>query len=201
MGDHMMKNRCKTYTSEQISRFVDKELPKNEYDILERHLHQCSACRHLVEQYNTLSVLYTSHIEQQVNNIDTSKVSQKVDRVIEQGTRFSNRNALGLIKHSFFGLFKSNTFKLFKSNTFEQFKSNTFEQFKSNTFELFNQNIYLKLASITAILMISLFSFQNTWFGTPGPSAIVNSVDTDFASVMIIETQKEKHTIIWFSET
>ncbi len=62
-------------------------------------------------------------------------------------------------------------------------------------------NIYLKLASIAAILMISLFWFQGGMFRSTGPSAIVTSVDTDFSSVMIIETQKKKHTIIWFSET
>jgi hypothetical protein len=68
-------------------------------------------------------------------------------------------------------------------------------------FGFFDKNIYLKLASITAILMISLFTFQGGLFDPSGPSAIVKSVDTNFASVMIIETQKEKHTIIWFSET
>jgi len=62
-------------------------------------------------------------------------------------------------------------------------------------------NIYLKLASITAILMISLFAFQGELLRPKGPSAIVTSVNTDFSSVMIIETQKDKHTIIWFSET
>ncbi len=66
---------------------------------------------------------------------------------------------------------------------------------------LFGKNIYLKLAGIAAVLMIGFFSFDPTLLGTPsGPSAIVNSVDTEFTSVMIIETQKEKHTIIWFSE-
>ncbi len=70
-----------------------------------------------------------------------------------------------------------------------------------NIFGIFGNNIYLKLASITAILMISLYTFQGDLFAPSGPSAIVKSIDTDFASVMIFETQKEKHTIIWFSET
>ncbi len=70
-----------------------------------------------------------------------------------------------------------------------------------NIFGLLGRNIYLKLASIAAIVMISLYTFQGGLFTPSGPSAIVKSVDTDFASVMIIETQKEKHTIIWFSET
>ena len=68
-----------------------------------------------------------------------------------------------------------------------------------NIVSFFGKNIYLKLASIAAILMISLYTFIG--YHPAGPSAIVTSVDTDFASVMIIETQKEKHTIIWFSET
>ncbi|CCK79231.1 zf-HC2 domain-containing protein [Desulfobacula toluolica] len=65
----------------------------------------------------------------------------------------------------------------------------------------FGKNIYLKLASIAAILTISLFWFHGSLFGPTGPSAIVTSVDTNVASVMIIETQTKKHTIIWFSET
>ncbi len=66
---------------------------------------------------------------------------------------------------------------------------------------LFGKNFYLKLAGIAAVVMIGFFPFDPTLLGTPsGPSAIVNSVDTEYKSVMIIETQKEKHTIIWFSE-
>lgn len=70
-----------------------------------------------------------------------------------------------------------------------------------NSFGFSGKNIYLKLASIAAILMISIFTLQGKFSEPPGPSAIVKSIDTDFSSVMIIETQKEKHTIIWFSET
>lgn len=66
---------------------------------------------------------------------------------------------------------------------------------------LFGKNIYLKLASILAVLMIGLFPFDEDLLqGPSGPSAIVNSLDTEYASVMIIETQIEKHTIIWFLE-
>lgn len=66
---------------------------------------------------------------------------------------------------------------------------------------LFGKNTYLKLAGIAAVLMIGLFPFDGDLLqNPPGPSAIVNSVDTEDTSVMIIETQNEKHTIIWFSE-
>lgn len=65
----------------------------------------------------------------------------------------------------------------------------------------FGKNIYLKLAGIAAVVMIGLFPFDGDLLQNPqGPSAIVNSVDTEDAVVMIIETQNEKHTIIWFSE-
>ncbi len=60
----------------------------------------------------------------------------------------------------------------------------------------------LKLASLSAaaiILAVSLYPWQTD--PMPGPSAIVNSVDTYGSSVMIIETTDTQHTIIWFSET
>ncbi len=65
---------------------------------------------------------------------------------------------------------------------------------------LFGKNIYLKLASIVAILVVSLVGFQGRLIGPTGPSAIVESVDSESGSVMIFETEKQKHTIIWFSE-
>jgi len=34
----------------------------------------------------------------------------------------------------------------------------------------------------------------------PGPSAIINSFEGDVGSVMILETEKAHHTILWFSE-
>ena len=70
-----------------------------------------------------------------------------------------------------------------------------------NVFGLLGRNIYLKLASIAAILVVSLFMVKPNLLGPSGPSAIVSSLDTELSSVMIIETEKEKHTIIWFSET
>lgn len=66
---------------------------------------------------------------------------------------------------------------------------------------LFGKNIYLKLASITAILIVGLYMFNGKVPVSSGPSAIVNYIDTELPSVMIIETQEQKHTIIWFSET
>ncbi|MBU8910228.1 MAG: zf-HC2 domain-containing protein [Desulfobacterales bacterium] len=156
-----MKKQCNKYTSEDISRFVDNELPRNRYHELVQHLSHCPECKLLVEQYRSISAAFNEHADQQELKIGTGKLKQKVDHVIQN----SQKKPVGTV------------------------------------FGLFSKNIYLKLASITAILMISLFIFQEGLFDPAGPSAVVTSVDTDFSSVMIFETQKEKHTIIWFSET
>jgi len=67
----------------------------------------------------------------------------------------------------------------------------------------FGRYTYLKFAAIVLIAVASGFLFVNRSVvnHVAGPSAIVKSVDTNFDSVMIIETQRQKHTIIWFSET
>lgn len=61
-------------------------------------------------------------------------------------------------------------------------------------------HLYIKLASLTAVAALLILVVFD---GAPpvGPSAIVKSLDTNASSVMIIETIKKKHTIIWFSET
>jgi len=149
-----MKKTCSMYMSEDLSRFVDNELSQSRYHELAKHLHHCSDCSRLVEQYKTLSVMFNEHADNKGLKLDPDALKQN----FVEATQSSQTKIPG--------------------------------------------NIYLKLASIAAILMISLFWFQGGMFrSTEGPSAIVTSVDTDFSSVMIIETQKKKHTIIWFSET
>ena len=156
-----MKKVCNTYTPEEISRFVDNELPPDHYQKLAQHLTHCRDCSRLVEQYRSISLAFNRHADQQKLKIDPDQLTHKLALSVKTSPEKSYRTFLGY----------------------------------------FGKNLYVKLASIAAVLMISLFMFQGDLIAPSGPSAIVKSVDTDFASVMIIETQKEKHTIIWFSET
>ena len=73
--------------------------------------------------------------------------------------------------------------------------------FSKKVFDYFSPKLYLKIASVVAIMVISLIYLQEQPINIIGPSAIVNSVDGNTSSVMIFETQNSKHTIIWFSET
>ncbi|WP_457551379.1 anti-sigma factor family protein [Desulfobacula sp.] len=154
-----MKKACTIYTSEDISKFIDNELPHPLYHELEQHMNLCPECRRLAEEYKVLSAVLINHADHEILKIDSTRIKANFVHKIKE------KEGLG------------------------------------NIFKLFGKNIYLKLTSIAAILAISLFAFQGGLFDPVGPSAIVISVDTDVASVMIIETQKGKHTIIWFSET
>ncbi|MCK5542749.1 MAG: zf-HC2 domain-containing protein [Desulfobacterales bacterium] len=91
---------------------------------------------------------------------------------------------------------------LLGQNVLEQIKREENNFFKK-VFDYFSPKLYLKIASIVAIMIISLTYFQERLIrplDIIGPSAIVNSVDGNVSSVMIFETKKSKHTIIWFSE-
>ncbi|WP_300457557.1 zf-HC2 domain-containing protein [Desulfobacula sp.] len=152
---------CNLYKPEEISRFVDNELPPDHYQKIAQHLTHCRDCNRLVEQYRSISLAFNRHADQQKLMIDPDQLTHKLALSVKPSPEKSYRPVWGY----------------------------------------FGKNIYIKFASIAAILVISLFMFQGDLMGPSGPSAIVKSVDTDFASVMIIETQREKHTIIWFSET
>jgi len=158
-----MEKKCNDYTPEDISSFVDNELPYSLYHAMEQHLNHCQDCKRLAEAYTTMSAFFSDHAHQEILKIDPAKLEQKLAHTLENSK--SKKKSPG------------------------------------NILGFFGKKIYFKLASISivAILMISLYTFHEDH--PSGPSAIVKSVDTDFASVMIIETQKEQHTIIWFSET
>ncbi len=73
--------------------------------------------------------------------------------------------------------------------------------FLKKVFAYFSPKFYLKVASVVAILIVSLVYFQSQPINPVGPSAIINSVNGEnVSSIMIFETEKTKHTIIWFSE-
>lgn len=86
------------------------------------------------------------------------------------------------------------------SNVLAQIKQNE-TGFLKKIIDYFSPKLYLKIASIAVIMVIGLVYIQTKPINGLGPSAIVNSVDGNVSSVMIIETQNKKHTIIWFSET
>ncbi len=64
-----------------------------------------------------------------------------------------------------------------------------------------SDHLYIKLAFFTAVASLLILIVFQPPPPQLSPSAIVKSLDTNASSVMIIETLKEKHTIIWFSET
>jgi len=156
-----MEKTCNQYTFEQISEFVDNELPQQLMTDITRHCEKCVACQRTVDQLASISDVFLAHVSQKVAAMDTS----------------------GLDK------------------TMDNFRPGDEKTVFGNIFGMLGQHLYLKLSFITAILMIGLFTFNTTFMTPSGPSAIVKYVDTEMPSVMIFETEKQKHTIIWFTET
>jgi anti-sigma factor RsiW len=156
-----MPQPCRQYSSEQISQFVDNELPAELAHSVQDHLVHCAECRQLVSQYQALSGQFARHVVQHVEKMNEDQLKRSADIVFDPDPKGS----LNFISR------------------------------------YTGKNIFLKLACIVAIVVISLVGFQGHWIAPAGPSAIVKSVNTDFNSVMIIETEQNKHTIIWFSET
>ena len=60
----------------------------------------------------------------------------------------------------------------------------------------------MKLASLALLVLITTLALTMDIFqGPAAPSAIVKSIDYTEASVMIMETENQHHTIIWLFET
>lgn len=170
-----MTKSCRKYTLETISMFIDMELPEAEFKALSAHIEQCEACAEQVKNLQQIATKF-DHI-----------ATAEVDRL--KKTRFNI--------------------------TAGQFASTlTFWNF-GRIFKFMREHMSVKVASVAAIAIVTILAvFQGTeeiYPKSPGPgniaahlsgsSAIVTSVDTNYSSIMIFETKKEKHTIIWFSNT
>ncbi|MBW1744645.1 MAG: hypothetical protein JRJ47_14650 [Deltaproteobacteria bacterium] len=62
-----------------------------------------------------------------------------------------------------------------------------------------SKKLYVPAAAMAAALIL-FFHLARTPAPASGPSAIVNSLQGNFASVMILETQKSRQTILWIHE-
>jgi anti-sigma factor RsiW len=65
---------------------------------------------------------------------------------------------------------------------------------------IFTPKRLIPLAALAGLLMV-VFSFVFEADIPSGPSAIVNSFQGDYQSVMILETPEKRNTIIWLVET
>jgi hypothetical protein len=62
-----------------------------------------------------------------------------------------------------------------------------------------SKKLYVPAAAVTAMLVM-FFHLARTPTPASGPSAIIDSLQGDFASVMILETRKSRQTILWIQE-
>jgi hypothetical protein len=65
--------------------------------------------------------------------------------------------------------------------------------------QLVSKKFYVPAAAVATGLAL-FFALVTGPAPVPGPSAIINSFEGDVGSVMILETEKAHHTILWFSE-
>lgn len=65
--------------------------------------------------------------------------------------------------------------------------------------QLVSKRFYVPAAAVATVIVLFL-TFAAPPAPVAGPSAIINSFEGNVGSVMILETEKSHHTILWFSE-
>ncbi len=177
--------KCNRFDIETISCFVDEELDAKKQKEVSTHLLTCHDCFETAEMYKRIDHGFKQGLKIQKSIFDDSAFYNKIM------TRIREKK-------------QKQTMPIFNGKPH-------FLPF-IRLLEFFTPGkIPLQVASFAAIVIFSLglFQFHKYFFAdekgpvaeSNGPSAIINSVSGDLASVMILETEGHKHTIIWYKES
>ena len=167
------KKICTAYDQITAELYLDHELPPKTAKAFKEHIKNCHSCKEKIETLEKVSQLFTRSIHH-----PTPPPSSLEEEVLLKIKSYQVKS------------------RQFKS---QQVKS---QQIKFRLGELLTSwKFYMQTASLVALSMITLFFFQGTQTIAQEPSAIVESMDSTISSVMIFETQHDKHTIIWYKET
>ena len=173
-----MTEHCSKYTEKFISQYIDNELDSARSMEFSSHLGNCLGCTGKVNDFKRLGIVFNNHTATQVAQAQVAQAEVAQAEVAQAQVAQASSN----MAKKFSNLGKHNGF---------------FARFFGST----TDHLYIKLASLTAVAALLILIVFQPPPPQVSPSAIVKSLDTNASSVMIIETLKEKHTIIWFSET
>ena len=168
---------CHTYTNEDLSCYLDGELPDELHLAIERHLKICNSCEKEIHGYASFEVAFNGEIKSTISKMDSDLLKQQIMGRVNAGKKqVVSWKIFEKILHALPAI---NFTKLFNTRKF-----------------------YLQLTSVAAIILlsISMVYLKKEPHLLEGPSAIVTSVDGDVSSLMILQTEEHQHTIIWYKE-
>jgi anti-sigma factor RsiW len=84
-----MIDTCGKYSEQQISRYVDGELPRQQLWQIRQHLDTCRACRNLAGQFWDVTQTFNELAEQPGMVIDPARLYQTMGKPAQTSGRFS----------------------------------------------------------------------------------------------------------------
>ncbi|MBF0231942.1 MAG: zf-HC2 domain-containing protein [Desulfamplus sp.] len=221
---------CNKYNMDIINCFVDRELDSDMNQEVKKHLETCLSCRQIAQEYDSFGDIFKSRINEQLfaldfdvtksaimNKIQVSKSMGQARRenskirslaVIDSGLNFLRDKVKGVADHTKIRSILSKIISPFEKiyNRAISYMSDLLK-----IYPLQSKTSWLQMASLAGIIFLTVVYFQNSTFfydSTPtvaslpqnSPSAIVTSVNGNVSSLMILESEDNKMTIIWYKE-
>ena len=84
-----MTDTCGKYSEQQISRYVDGELPRQQLVQIRQHLDTCPACQELAGQFRDVTQTFNELAEQPGMVIDPTRLYQTMEKPAETSGRLS----------------------------------------------------------------------------------------------------------------
>lgn len=145
----------------KLSLFIDGELGKKDYALINEHIKVCPSCLKVVQEERAIADIFKKKINHEVTQVNFKTIEEKIVANIRDSENawWNNLN---------FG-------QIFKKASYS-------------------------FAIAILLVIITTYSFIDDNTSITTPSAIINSIDGEISSVIILETKESRKTIIWFDE-
>jgi len=190
------KEICNRYGPETILCFIDRELDIEMHRAVKKHLASCQPCRMMADIYGSIDYLFESRINADLSGLDFVAIKSATMERIESKT----------------GNIVEKIYKLL-STIFSAQRIKSYLQTFCFVTAIFCSLFYFQRAVVKdhtpvakscVAVQSSTLSLEHpaTVSSLPldTPTAIITSVNGNVSSLMILESEDKKMTIIWYKE-
>ena len=150
---------------------------------------------------NLVDLLYDQELDRELDEREVVRLKEHLETCPPCRQALKENQALSKVfKAGFTNVVSRTSLENIENRVMEKIQNRNLPWWRRIPDLLTPKRMLLPATALTALLVVLVLYLPGSRSINGGPSALVSSLGGETASVMIFETPKTRHTIIWFEE-